>query len=197
MRQQERGSSKPTLLAAVSILAAVFLGGCRAAPPKTRSELITLMTSYGKQGKWDGAIRLAQEWLKSHPEDGSGANGIVYEQMALVYLVKASRDPMHKDEWIRQAVTYFDKDLSLHQPKPIDIEFYSAGRGFEQAGDLSTADSCLYYGRALKAFVEEQPFLQGDTYTDSGASIPLAPIRQENEKARERVQAKFAKAGCK
>jgi hypothetical protein len=197
MQQKQRRSAKPTLLAVASILAMVFLGGCRAAPPKTRSEMITLMTRYGKKGKWDDAIGVAQEWLKSHPEDGSGSSGLVYEQMAMVYLAKASRDATHKDEWIRQAVIYFDKDLSLHQQKPIDIEFYSAGRGFEEAGDLSTADSCLYYRRALKAFADEQPFLQGDTYTDSGESIPLAPMRQENEKSRERVEAKFAKAGCK
>ena len=188
----------PTLLAVVSILAMVFFGGCRAAPPKTRSEMVTLMTKYGKQGKWDDALQVAQEWLKSHPEDGSGVNRFVYDQMAMVCLAKASRDAMHKDEWIRQAVIYFDKNLSLHPQEPVDtVKFYSAGRGFEEAGDLSTAENCLYYRRALKAFADEEPFLQGDTYTVSGDSIPLAPMRQENEKSRERVQAKFAKAGCK
>jgi hypothetical protein len=197
MQQREHRRARASLLALVSILAIVFLGGCRASPPKTRSEMITVMTKYGKQGKWDDAIRVAQEWLKSHPEDGSGANGIVYEQLAMDYLAKASRDGTHKDEWIRQAVAYFDKDLSSHQQKPVDIEFYSAGRGFEGAGDLSTSDSCLYYGRALKAFADEEPLIQGNTYTDSGTSVPLAPVRQENEKSRERVKAKFAKAGCK
>lgn len=159
--------------------------------------MITLMTKYGEQGKWDDAIRVAREWLKSHPDDGSAANGIMYGQIAMVYLGKASRDATHKDEWIRQAVAYFDKDLSFPRRKPVDIEFYNAGRGFEAAGDLSTADSCLYYGRALKAFVEEEPFLQGDTDTNYGVSTPLAPARKENEKSQERVQAKFAKAGCK
>jgi hypothetical protein len=195
--QQQRRAAQLTFLAAASILAIVFHVGCRVGPPKGRSQMITLMTEYGKQGKWDDAIRVAQEWLKSHPEDGSGANGIVYEQIAMVYLGKASKDATRKDEWIKQAVAYFDKDLAIHQPKPVDIEFYSAGHGFEEAGDLSTADSCLYYGRALKAFADEEPFIQGKTYTDSGATIPLTPIRQENEKSRERVEAKFAKAACK
>ena len=36
--------------------------------------MVTLMTKYGKQGKWDDAIRVAQEWLKSHPEDDSGVS---------------------------------------------------------------------------------------------------------------------------
>lgn len=197
MKEQERRAATHILLMVVSILAIISLGGCRPHPPKTRGEMITLMTKYGKQGEWDDAIRVAQEWLKLHPEDASGANGIVYEQIGMVYLAKASRDAPHKDEWIRQAVAYFDKSLSEHEPKDVIIKFYSAGRGFEEAGDLSTTDSCLYYGRALKAFADQQPFLQNDTFTDSGGSIPLAPLRQENEKSRERVQAKFAKAGCR
>jgi tetratricopeptide (TPR) repeat protein len=194
MQRRERYAARVTLRVVISIL--VVLGGCHA-PPKTRSEAITLMTRYGKQGKYDDAIRVAQQWLKAHPEDASGGNGIVYEQIAMVYLGKASQDAAHRDEWVQQAIAYFDKDLSVHQWKDIDIEFYSAGRGFEEAGDLSTVNRCLYYGRALKAFADEQPFIQGDTYTDAGTTIPLAPIRLENEKSRQRVQAKFAKADCK
>lgn len=92
---------------------------------------------------------------------------------------------------------FFDKSHLVNQPKTPDIALHGAGRGFGEAGDLSTTDSCLYSGGALKAFADEQPFLQGDTYTDSKVSILLAPARQEIEKSRKRVQAKFAKAGCK
>jgi hypothetical protein len=116
--------------------------------------------------------------------------------MAMAYLAKASRDATHRDEWIRQAVVYFDKDLSFPRQKPVDLEFYSAGRGFEEAGDLSSADSCLYYGRAWEAFADEQPFIQGESYTFYGKTVPLAPMRQEIEKSRERVQVKFETAGC-
>ena len=195
--QKERRAIKLTLLAVISILAIVFLGGCREAPPKGKSEMITLMTNYGKRGKWDDAIRVSQEWLKSHPDDGSGDNAIVYEQIGMTYMVRASQDAKHKDEWIRQAVAYFDKDLSLPRQKPFDIEFYSAGRGFEMAGDLSSADNCLYYGRALKAFADEMPYIQGESFTSYGHTFQLAPIRQDIEKSRKRVQAKFANAGCK
>ena len=79
----------------------------------------------------------------------------------------------------------------------MDIELYSAGRGFEMAGDLSTTNGCLYYARAVKAFEEEVSFIQGDSYTAYGKTIPLEPVRQENQKALERVKAKFTKAGCK
>ena len=111
--------------------------------------------------------------------------------------MKASKDSAHKDEWIQEAVNYYDKDLSVHQKNNIDLELYTVGRGFELAGDLSTNDSCLYYRRAVKAFEEEMPFIQGDSYTAYGKTTKLAPVRQENKKALERVKVKFEKAACK
>jgi hypothetical protein len=79
----------------------------------------------------------------------------------------------------------------------VDVELCNVGRGFESAGDLSSSDSCMYYGRALKAFEEEFPFIQGDSYIAYGKTISLEPVRQENQKALGRVKAKFEKAGCK
>jgi hypothetical protein len=174
----------------------VLLAGCSAAVPKTGSEAISLMTRYNQQGRHDDAIRLAQEWLKTHPEDPMhGAT--FYEQIAITYLMKASKDYAHKDEWIGQAVANLDKELSVHQKTDIDIELYTVGRSLEWAGDLSTTNGCLYYCRAEKYFEEEVPFIQGDSFTAYGKTIRLAAIRQENEKALESVKVKLAKAGCK
>jgi hypothetical protein len=187
---------KPSQHVVISFIAVLLLGGCQVSAPEKGSDAITLMARYNDQGRHDDAIRVAQDWLKKHPEDPlHGAR--FYEQIAITYLMKASNDRAHKDEWIQQAVTYYDKDLSVHQKEDIDIELYSVGRGFELAGDLSTNDSCLYYGRAVKAFGGEVRFIQRDSYTAYGKTIPLAPIRQENEKALVRVKEKFDKAGCK
>lgn len=185
-----------TQLAVVSFIAFFLFGGCRVSAPEKGSEAITLMAKYNQQGRHDDALGVAQDWLKKHPEDPlHGAT--FYEQIAITYLIKASKDSARKDEWVQQAVAYYDKDLSVHQKNAFDIELYTVGRGFESAGDLSTNNSCLYYGRAIKAFEEEMPFIRGDSLTAYGKTIPLAPVRQDNEKALERVKAKFAKAGCK
>jgi len=187
--------SKRAQFALLSFLAIVLLGGCSAGVPKTGSEAISLMSRYNQQGRHDDAIRLAQQWLKTHPEDPlHGAT--FYGQIALTYLMKASEDSAHKDEWIEQAVANFDKDISVHQKTDIDIELYGVGRGFELAGDLSTSNGCLYYRRAIKDFEDEVHFIQGDSFTAYGKTTPLAPVRQENEKALERVKAKLTKAGC-
>ena len=187
---------KPLQLAVFSFFAVSLLGGCRVSAPEKGSEAVTLMARYNQQGRHDDALRVAQDWLKKHREDPlHGAT--FYEQIAITYLIKASKDSARKDEWIQQAVAYYDKDLSVRQKNDIDIELYTVGRGFESAGDLSTNNSCLYYGRAMKAFEEEIPFIRGDSLTAYGKTIPLASVRQENEKALERVKAKLAKAGCK
>jgi hypothetical protein len=185
-----------TRLAIFSFLTVFLLAGCRVSAPESGSEAISLMARYNQQGRHDDAIKVAQDWLKRHPQDPlHGAT--FYEQIAITYLIKASKDGVHKDEWIREAVNYYDKDLSVHQKNDIDLELYTVGRGFESAGDLSTNDSCSYYRRTLKAFEEERPFIQGNSYTAYGKTIQLAPVRQENEKALERVKVKFDKAACK
>jgi hypothetical protein len=181
-------------LAVVSLLSIVVLGGCRSGVPQTGSEALALITRYDQKGQYDDAIRVAEDWLEKHPDDNDGT---FYEQIALAYLIKASKQSPHEDEWITQAASNYDKVLSVHRKNAVDVELYIVGRGFELAGDLSTNDGCLYYRRAIDSYDEEIPFIQADSYTAYGKTIPLAPVRQENEKALERVKAKFADAHCK
>jgi hypothetical protein len=140
---------------ALFLLLAVILVGCHASTPAEGSDAISLIITLEKQGRHDEAIRVAQDWMKKHPEE------------------------------------------SAHKKTDVDIALYETGRGFETAGDLSTTNRCLYYERAARAFEEEIPFIQGDGYTAYGKTIPLEPVRQEDEKALERVKVKLDKAGCK
>jgi hypothetical protein len=105
--------------------------------------------------------------------------------------------PSTKEQRIRKAVAFYDKVLSIHQTTSADITLFNVGHAFVLAGDLSRADSCSYYGRAIKAFEDEIPLIQGDNVTVNGKTFPLAPLRQENEKALEEARGKFAKSGCK
>src|SRR5208282_754116 len=168
----------------------IVLLGCRPSTPEKGNDALSLMGRLNQQGRYDQAIAVAQDWMQKHTKDTSH-NWEFFGQIAATYVVKASTDPAHKEEWLQQAVAYYDKDLSVRPRRDVDIELFEAGRGFEIAGDLSTANRCLYYGRAVKAFEEEMPFIQGDSYTAYGKTVPLEPIRQENEKALEGVKAKF------
>lgn len=175
----------------IFLIVACSLVGCKVKTPEKLNDARALMVTYAQQGQYDDAIRVAQAWMEKHPED------FLYDQVAIIYLAKASKDSAHKDQSIEQAVANFEKDLEAHKKGAVDIELYEIGRGFERAGDLSTHDSCLYYGRAVKAFEDEVQFIQGDSYTAYGHTTPLAPVRRENQKALESVKSKFDKAGCK
>ena len=111
------------------------------------------MVHFGNTGRPDHALGTAQDWLREHP--GESNDGLLYNQIALLYLVKASKDARHKGEWIQEAVTYLEKDLAVHSPTKIDMELYNIGQAFQMVGDLSADNRCLYYGRAAKAFEDE------------------------------------------
>lgn len=174
----------------ILLLLACLLASCKVRTPENVQNAMSLIANYSQRGRHDDAIKVAQDWMARHPEDS------LYDQLAILYLAKASKDTVHRDQWIQQAVAYYEKDLLAHKKGPVDVELYEVGRGFEYAGDLSTHDSCLYYGRAVKAFEEEVQFIQGDSYTAYGHTTPLAPVRQDNEKALERAKSKLDKAGC-
>ena len=197
MQQRKHHLGRAALLVAVSILPVIFRGGCRPKAPKTRNEALTLMLKYGEKGKYDAATRVVQDWLNAHPEDASWGGGTLYDQIGIIYLARASQEPARKDEWIQQAIASDNKNLSLNQPKDIGVELFVVGRGFEEAGDISTTASCLYYGQALKAFADLEPVIQGDRYNASGTAVPLAPLRRDTERVRERVQTNLARAGYK
>ena len=60
--------SRHTRLVVISFLVIVFLGDCHSSVPESGSEAITLMTKYNQTGRHDDAIRVAQDWLKKHPD---------------------------------------------------------------------------------------------------------------------------------
>ncbi len=87
------------------------------------------------------------------------------------YLQKASRDGPHREESLQNAAAYFDEDLAAHRRETWTL-------------------------RAIKNFEDESSFIQGDSYTAYGNTTPLAPVREDNEKALERVKEKLGKAAC-
>lgn len=195
-QSKKRTVPKPSRLITLLLIPLFFLGACRLNAPEESSDAISLMAKYNQQGLHDDAIRIGLEWMKRHPSDHS-RDSLFYEQIALTYLMKASKDRASKDEWIRRAASYYDKDLAVHQKNQIDIELYNVARGFEWAGDMSTGDRCFYYTRAIRDFEDQSAFIQGDNLTAYGKTIPLAPVRRENEKALERVKGKLDSASCK
>ncbi len=166
-----------------SLGALVLFGGCQENASEFPTGVMNLMAKYNQQGRHDDAIRIAQDWLKKHPDERE-MRARFDEQIAMSFLMKAQEDTVHKDEWIGQAVAYYDDFLSVYRKYDVDVVPQYAGSGLEVAADLSNNNRCLYYGRALELFAE--PY---------GKTIPLTPRWRED--ALKRVKTKFDGAGCK
>lgn len=125
-----------------------------------------------------------------------GPDGVIQQQIAMVYLQRAGKEPGLRDQWAREAVQYAEKSLE-DDVHPKFLLLFEAGGIFETAGDLSPSQRCEYYGRAMKAFTVAAPLLEGDYIALYGYRRPLAPFRNENEKLLTRVKEKAMGAGCK
>ena len=168
-------------------LAALILsGGCHESVPEFPTDVLNLMAGYNQSGRHDDAIRVAQNWLNKNPEDYD-MRAKFDEHIAMSFFMKVPNDASHKEEWIRQAVSYYDDYLSVYRKYHVNVVPQYAGTGFEMAGDLSSKERCLYYGRALKVFAEP--------YDKDQKTFPATPNWKEN--SLKKVQEKFDRAGCK
>jgi len=155
---------------------------------------IEQMSLYTRQGDYDDAVETGLKALKHQPSDAT-----IYQQVAMVYLIRAYKEPELRESLTREAVEYTDKSLGAGpQKKQMQIlNLWQAGKSFETAGDLSAHGRCEYYRKALNAFTDQSPLLIGDEITMGSEATPLAAFREENEKDLKRVKEKAASAGCK
>jgi hypothetical protein len=149
---------------------------------------VTQMTEYARQGDFDKAIRTGLAVQQESP--------VVYQQIAMVYLMRCGKEPKLRDQWAHEARLYAKRALEVDASRRDFLDFYQVGWIFETAGDLSSSERCDEYEEASKAFAAEVPLLKGDYIASYGYRHALAPIREENEKSSARVRAKLVGAGC-
>jgi tetratricopeptide (TPR) repeat protein len=151
----------------------------------------TEMTRYAQQGDYQRAVQIGLTAAREAPDPW------IYQQIAMVYLMRAHKQPASRDNWLREAVVYANKSCETGSHSAGDLNLYEAGRVLEDAGDLSSAERCDYYRDAVKKLTDQAPLLEGDSFAAFGYRHPLAPLRNENQKALTRVKGKFVDAGCK
>jgi tetratricopeptide (TPR) repeat protein len=155
---------------------------------------ISQMASYTKQGRYEDAIQLGLELLKSDPTDE-----VVHQQIADVYLIRAQKDRDKREEWVTEAVAYLEKSLSLNSKDKdtAGVHLFQDARAFEAAGDLSGDKKCAYYDKARKLLEDRASRLLGDQVTLAGKTFPMEPLRNENDRVLAGIEDKVTKAGCK
>ena len=150
------------------------------------------MTRYAQRGDYEKAVQIGLTAAREAPDPS------IYQQIAMVYLMRAHKQPVARDNWLREAVQYANKSCETKSNSARDLfNLYEAGRILEDAGDLSSTGRCDYYRDAVKKLTDQAPLLEGDSIAAFGYRHPLAPLRNENQKALTRVKRKFVDAGCK
>jgi hypothetical protein len=100
---------KPAMLAAAILTSSQMISiGCQ--PAQTRpDDFGSQMVAYTKQGRYDDAVQVGMKALENKPTDE-----VVYQQIAIVYLVRAGKDEALREQWVSQAISYTEKALSLN-----------------------------------------------------------------------------------
>lgn len=171
-------------LVVLSGAVAALVAGCNASKPQYATDAVRLMMKYSEQGRYDDAIAVALDWVNKYPNDSLG-NAPFLQQISLLYLAKASKEPAHKEESVKQAMLYADKALSI---RPDAGAFLQTAIISEAAGDIIPSESCAYYRRSVQELQKQIPFLE---QADPRGS------RQIAEMSLVRVQRKITNAACK
>jgi len=151
------------------------------------------MMELQKEGRYDKAVQVVQNWIDvSH-------DGLMYEQIAFVYIAKAYKKPANRDESIRRAEESLQKALSSFDrksqnelsPEPLEI-----GGAYEILADISDKNKCRWYEKARELFVRQLPMIQGDSYTAYGLTTRPEPVRSDVRRHFDAVNGKSSKDGC-
>jgi len=166
--------------------------------PHEQVEVFNRMIELEKEGRYDKAVEVAQNWMS---DDGRNVarDIVMYDQIAMVYILKAYKRPGTREESVRRAEDNLEKALNFFDSQKQDglnLELFEIGGGFEVLGDLSEKDKCRFYEKASMAFARQLPMINGDSYTAYGKTIPLEPVRSDVRKHLNAINEKSAKAGC-
>ncbi len=159
---------------------------------KSSDDPVSRITRYSLEGQYDKAIQEGELALKSDP-----GNPAILNQMAMVCLIRAKKEPAQHEEWIRKGSEYAQAAATGSSDKgPIAIgHVVQAGRSLELAGDLS-ADKCTYYRKAVDVLENRGPTVKGDSTTVEGKVVSLAPVLDQKAKTIAEIQKKLAAAHC-
>jgi hypothetical protein len=166
--------------------------------PQNQGEVLTRMIELQEEGRYDGAVKVVQHWMKDSRRDTSH-DGLMYDQMAMVYIAKAYKRPSSREESVHRAELKLERSLSLFDQQnqnDLNLELFAIGGAYELLGDISDKDKCRLYEKAQGLVLRQLPLIKGDSYTAYGKTIPLDPVRAEVRKHLDAVKEKSSKAGC-
>src|SRR5260370_34718071 len=152
--------------------------------PKSASEALTWAIELQQAGRYDKAVQTLQTWMKS-PNRDTSRDGFLYQQIAMIYIVKAYKKPRSKDDSIRQSELNLKEAQRLFDLQKVgddDTSLFGIGGAYEILGDISDKDRCRFYEIGRPPLERQLPLIKGDSYTACGKTVPLEPLRTDVRK---------------
>jgi hypothetical protein len=145
---------------------------------KESPELVLL-----RRGRYDEAVKTILDSIKGEKKDC-----FRYEQVAIVYAVRAAKDPSNRERWAQQAAFYEAKSVTAGGNEPTSL--ISAASGLDHIGDVS-GQPCAYYTTASQYAQQAMDGLKGDAIYIGDERTPTKPLRDDVGKLLDRLQAKI------
>jgi tetratricopeptide (TPR) repeat protein len=190
------------ILCLALLIGCVVLGGLFAyhetRSPQNQTEVLNRMVELAKEGRYDRSVEVVQNWMNDSRRDSSN-DWLLYQQIAMVYIGKAANKPATRADSVHAAENNLEKALALFDqrpPKNNDVELYGIGATYQMLGDTADEGKCQYYEKARQSFVRQLPLIKGDSYSASGQTMPLEPLRAEIRRHLEAINRKYSEAGC-
>src|SRR5258708_25713519 len=70
--------------------------------PQNQGEVLNRMIELQREGRYDKAVQVVQNWMKDNRRDIS-YDEFLYQQIAMIYIMKAYKNPKTRDDSIRQS----------------------------------------------------------------------------------------------
>jgi len=166
--------------------------------PQNQAEVLNRMIELQKEGRYDKAAQVVQNWMNDRQRDISH-DGLMYDQIAMLYIMKAYKRPRSREDSIHRAEEDLEKELSLFERQNHDdlsVDLFDIGRAYEALGDISDTNKCRFYRKAGQALERQLPLIKGDSYTSYGYTTQLEPLRAEIRKHIEAINGKYLAAAC-
>ncbi|HMD10182.1 MAG TPA: hypothetical protein VKH63_21800 [Candidatus Acidoferrum sp.] len=156
------------------------------------------MIELQKQGRYDGAVRVVQNWMNDGTRNISH-DEILYQQIAMIYIARAYKKSESRNESAHLAELNLGRSLDLfdkQESKDNDPWLIEIGGAYEVLGDISDKDKCRLYEKARDLYLEQLPLIKGTSFTAYGYTAQLEPVRTEVRKHLDATKIKLSAAGC-
>jgi tetratricopeptide (TPR) repeat protein len=187
-----------TALVAASAILISRLAYHETRTPHNQTEVLNRMIELQKEGRYDKAVKVVQDWMNKNARDDY-RDGMLYGQIAVVYITKADKRPATKNESVQLAKENLEKELNLFDKQgqgELSVDLFEIGGSYETLGDIADGDKCPFYQKARELYEKQLPLIKGDSYTTSGKTFSLEPVRRDVRKHLDATNEKLAKAVC-